>query len=186
MEIVKIDFSKLPGLIRDGAKVGGWFTLEVFDKDGNFKWKSEGHNLITNQGLDFILNVTLFSTTKISAWYCVLSETNTTPLATHTYAAPGYTETAAYAEATRPAYTSVASSGQSITNAASKAVFTFNAGKTIYGASLVGGGTAASTKSDTAGGGTLLCSCLLSPSKAVVSTDVGNLTYVVGAVDDGV
>lgn len=168
------------------AKFGGIFEIECFDKSGKFKWIEEIHNLVTNEGLDHILNAVLHGSTQITAWYCALFETDTTILATHTYAVPGYTESTAYAEATRPAYNEAASSSQSVTNSANKAAFTINATKTMYGAAIVGGGTAATTKADTAGGGTLLCAAKFSVSRSVISGDTINLTYTISAADDGV
>jgi len=170
---------------KSGAKFRGEFVTECY-RDGKLIWLDKTHNIITNQGLDHILNTELHAGTAITTWYCTLVETNTTPAATMTYAVPTYTESTAYDETTRPEYVEAASSSQSVTNSASKAVFTISATKTMYGASLVGGGTAASTKADTAGGGTLLCYALFSASRAVVDNDVINLTYTVSAADDGV
>ena len=172
---------------KEGTKIKGRFDIEVYDKPGGkLISKSSCHNIVTNQGLDHILDVVLHGTAAIATWYCALFENDYTPLAGNTYAVPGYTECVAYDEATRPEYIEAASSGQSITNSANKAVFTANATKTLYGASLVGGGTAANTKGDIAGGGTLLCSGKFSASQPVVSGNVVNLTYTVSAADDGV
>jgi hypothetical protein len=148
-------------------------------------WEDLSHNLVTNEGLNKLLDVMLHGTTQIATWYCVISETNTTPAAGMTYASPSFTETTAYDESTRPEYNEAAASSQSITNSANKAVFTINATKTLYGAGLVGGGSAASTKGNTAGGGTLLCYALFSSSRSVVDDDVVNLTYTISAADDG-
>jgi hypothetical protein len=43
---------------------------------------------------------------------------------------------------------------------------------TIYGCALVGGGSAASTKADVAGGGVLYSASLFSAAKSVVATNV--------------
>ena len=171
---------------RDGAKFRGIFEFDVYDKDGKLTNHVKSHNIVTDEGLDHILDVVLHGATQITTWYCVLFESNTTPDGSETYAVPVYTECTAYDEATRPAYVEAAASGQSITNSANKAVFTFNASKTIYGAALVGGGSAATTKGNTAGGGTLLCCAKFTSSQAVVDDNVGNLTYTIGSADDGV
>jgi hypothetical protein len=167
------------------GKFRGHFVAECY-RDGKLIWTEETDNIVTNEGLNSILGVYFHADTQISAWYCVLSETNTAPAAAMTYAVPSFTETTAYDEATRPAYTEAAASGQSITNSANKAVFTISGTKTMYGAALVGGGTDANTKGDTAGGGTLACYALFSSSRAVVDNDVINLTYTISAADDGV
>ena len=119
---------------------------------------SQDHNIVTNEGLDALLDIMFGATAKIATWYVIIFETDTTPVAGTTYGTPVFTETnAAYDEATRPEYIDVPSSGQSISNSASKATFTMNATKSIYGAALLGGGSAPTTKGDTAGGGTMYC-----------------------------
>lgn len=177
------------------GKIGGVFTAEIWrptknSRSGGINYELidvlKSHNIITNEGLDAILDIMLHASTQITTWYCVMSETNTSPAAGMTYATPSFTETTAYDEANRPEYNEAAASSQSITNSANKAQFTMNATKTLYGAALVGGGTGASTKGDTAGGGTLLCYALFASSRGVVDDDVVNLTYTVSAADDGV
>lgn len=116
----------------------------------------------------------------ITVWYVTTFEDDYTPLSTNTYASPGYTECTAYDEATRPAWTEAGVASKIITNSASKATFTFNATKTIYGGALVGGGTAASTKGDAAGGGKLICSSQFTTGeKSVVDDDVLKVTVTI-------
>ena len=163
----------------------GKFIATCFDKNGNFKWRTDTENIVVNEGLDANLNIMFHDATKIATWYLLLFEDNVTPLATHTYAVPGFTETVAYDEGTRPAYNEAAASGQSMTNAANKGVFTFNATKNIYGAALVGGGTDDDTKGDKAGGGTLWCAAKFASVKAVDDDDIIELIYVLTSADDG-
>ncbi len=132
----------------------------------------ECDNLVTNEGKDALNNIMFHAATQITAWHVLIFNTNTTPAATMTYASPGFTESTDYDELTRPEYVESASSGQSITNTSSRALFTMNASTTIYGCALVGGGSAASTKTDTAGGGTLYCVSLFSSAKTVVAENV--------------
>lgn len=170
--------------LKGGVKVGGYFEVICRGPDGRVKWCEVAKNIVTNEGLDAILDIMLHAATQLTTWYVAIFESDTTPLATHTYAVPGYTESTAYDEATRPEYKEAAASSQSITNSANKATFTIDATKTIYGAALVGGGTDADTKGDTAGGGTLLCSCQFGSSKAVEDDDTLEVTYEVSAADD--
>ena len=150
-----------------------WWNLECFGRDGKPKWKlANEHNLVTNQGKNANLNIMFHGATQIAAWYFVLFEDNYTPLIGDTYAVPGFTETSAYDEATRPAFDESASTAQSLNNSASKATFTFNTVKTIYGGALVGGGTDPTVKSDKAGGGTLYSAAKFSELKPVVSGDI--------------
>ena len=169
---------------RSGVRIGGYFTAECYDKNGNLKWTDKFHNLVTNEGLDGLLDIMFHASTQITTWYCTLVESDTNAAAGMTYAVPTYTESTAYDEATRPEYEEAASSSQSITNSANKATFTISGTKTMYGASIVGGGTSATTKGNTDGGGTLFCYAKFSSSKSVVDDDVINLTYTLGAADD--
>jgi hypothetical protein len=145
--------------------------------------KTQDKNLCTYEGLDALLNIMFHASTQITTWYIAIFEDNYTPVNGDTYATPGYNESTAYDEATRPAFVEAAASSRSITNSANKASFTISATKTIYGAALVGGGTGASTKDDTAGGGTLYCSSKFSSSKAVEDDDVLKITVTLTAAD---
>lgn len=164
---------------------GRYLVLECFDQ-GKLLWREKAHNLLTDEYLNGELNRELHGATQINPWYCVISESNTSPAASMTYAVPVFTELTAYDEATRPEYVEAAASSKSVTNAANKAVFTINASKTLYGAGLVGGGSDPSVKNDKAGGGTLRCYTLFSASHPVAAGQVVNLTYVTGGADDGV
>ena len=169
--------------LKSGAKLRGLFKAECYRK-GKLMWTEEFSNVLTAEGLTHMLDVTVGGKTLIDPFYCVLYEDNEPPADGDTYAVPGYTEVnAAIDEATRPIYVDVVTS-KSVTNAASKAAFTFNASKTIYGAALVGG---SNVKGDTTSAGThvLLCGGNFTSSRAVVDDDVVNLTYTVTAADDG-
>jgi hypothetical protein len=100
-------------------------------------------------------------------------EGNYTPVATVTAATITSASTECTPTTRRPAaYDEAAASSQSITNSASKATFTFNATKTIYGAFLV----SASAKSATTG--TLFSAAASSlAAKSVVDDDQLLLTY---------
>lgn len=145
-------------------------------------------NIVTNQGLDYWLDAALSGATPITAWYVGVSKSNTTPLSSHTYASPGYTEIAGtdVDETTRQAWTDAGVSSQSLTNAASPAVYTAKATWTGYGSSIKGGGSAPTTLANTAGGGKLYASALYASSKAMADNDTLTITYVLGSADDGV
>ena len=137
----------------------------------------EDDNLVVNQGLNHILDVVFHGTTPVSPWYVGLFEGNYTPVAGLTAAtvASAATECTAYDESVRQDYTEAAAASQSITNSASRATFTFNATKTIYGAFLISD----STKSGTSG--SLLAAARFSASKAVVDDDQLLVTYTFNA-----
>lgn len=137
----------------------------------------EDKNLVVNEGLNSILGVMFNAATQITTWYIGIFEGNYTPVATVTAATitSASTESTAYAEATRVAYVEAAPSSQSITNSASRATFTINATKTIYGAFLV----SASAKSATTG--TLFSAARFSSAKNVESADELLITYTLTA-----
>ena len=141
-------------------------------------------NIVTDEGLDYLLDVGFKDGTKIASWYLLTFESDTTPDGSETYAVPVITECEAIDEATRPACTLGSISSQSVSNSASKATFTYSGTKTIYGAALVGGGTDADTIGDAAGGGKLYCvSRFTSGSKSVVDDDVLKVTVTLAAED---
>jgi len=129
-------------------------------------------NIVTLEGKNRLNDVMFHGTTQITTWYVAIFSSNTTCVNTMTYAVPVYTESILYDEATRPAYVEAASSSQVTTNTANRAVFTMNDIVTIYGCALVGGGTGATTKADTAGGGCLYSASKFSEAKSVVATNV--------------
>ena len=140
-------------------------------------------NLITNEGLDAILDIMFHGSTQITTWYFAPFEDDYTPLATNTYAVPGYTECTAYDEANRQAFVEGAASGQSISNSGNRAALTISATKTLYGSGLVGGGTDADTKGDTAGGGTLVLSGAFDASKEFEDDEVALIKLTITASD---
>lgn len=152
-------------------------------RQGKLLSVTRDHNLCTDEGLNALLDIMFHGATQIDPWYIALFNTDTTILASHTYASPGYTESSDYTESNRQAYDEAAASSKSITNSASKASFTMNTTTTIYGAALVGGGTGADTKGDTAGGGTLYCASQFGSEKSVVNTDVLKVTVTITAAD---
>ena len=153
---------------RDGQLIDSW-------ADGN---------LCTDEGINYYLDAAFSGATAITSWYVALFEDNHTPAAGDTYAVPGYTESTAYDEANRPGWQEAGVSSKTITNSANKASFTMNASKTIYGASLVGGGSAPQTKGDTAGGGTLFGMAQFSSgSKPVVDDDILKVTITITGSD---
>lgn len=156
--------------------VGGMYRGQII-RDGKIIDEFEDHNIVVNEGLNHILNVEFNGLTQVGTWYVGIFEGNYTPVASVTAAtiASASTECTAYTSSTRPEYVEATSTAQSITNAASRASFVFNATKTIYGAFLV----STSTKSGTSG--VLFSAARFSSSKAVESGDELLLTYAFGA-----
>lgn len=105
-------------------------------------------NLTTYQGLDALLGIMFTSVTQITSWYLGVFSGNYTPVAGDTAATfpASATESSAYTSGTRPVFTAVEAT-RNVTNAASVATFTFNAGVSVYGGFL----SSSSTKGGTGG-----------------------------------
>jgi len=161
----------------DQIKAGGSFTVIHRDKHGNVLSEETVHNLVTDDGINYMLNAALTGGTPITAWYFAPWSATYTPAAGDTYAVPGYTEAnAEISEATRQEWATVSSTSKSVTNTTA-AVITAASAVTIYGIGVVGGGTAAATKGDAAGGGTLLASSAFAASKTLAAGETLSITY---------
>lgn len=114
------------------------YLIEVV-KDGVVIDSEVAHNLLPIEGLDHIIDVALKGGAQHASWYVGLFEGNYTPIASDTAATfPAVaTECTAYTEATRPAWTGGAVATGSVSNSASRAEFTSNSNKTIYGGFVV-------------------------------------------------
>jgi len=106
-------------------------------------------NKVPNVELDHILATEFTSGAQITAWYIGLM--NATPsvaagdsMSSHA----GWTEYTNYSQATRVAYTGVEGS-QAVTNSASPAIFTVNAGSTTCGGAFITSGSAISGSTGT-------------------------------------
>jgi hypothetical protein len=130
------------------------------------------HNLVPTEGRNNILSVIGNAGTQITTWYVLIFEGNYTPVSGDTMATfpASATECTAYTAATRPEWVEAAPSAGVITNSASKAEFTMNATKTVYGGAL----SSSSVKGGTSG--VLLSAGRFSSSKAVDSGDVLRVT----------
>jgi hypothetical protein len=124
---------------RGGA--GGVFTVTCFDKDGNLKWEEKTHNIVVNQGLQY-MNTQFFKGVSYSAaWYVGLVNNSPTPsfsandtLNSH----GGWSESVAYAGNRKAAiFGTATTAGPSvISNSANTAQFVMNNTVTINGAFL--------------------------------------------------
>jgi hypothetical protein len=161
------------------AKAGGVYRIECIDKDGNVKWFVEDHNLVVNQGLQYMNATGLTGGTASATWYLGLygAGASNTPAAADTMSShAGWTEVVPYSNATRPTCTfaTPTTADPSVaTNSASPATFNINASSTVGGAFLVSN----STKSGTTG--TLFSASDFSApgDRPVVSGDTINVTY---------
>ena len=183
-EIVKSVDTMNAGLMA-GTKSGeemlamGKFKVQCFDKDGNLKWEDENHNLVVNQGLQYMCGTALTSVTQITTWYIGLygAGASNNPAAGDTMAShAGWTEVVPYSNANRPTCTfaTATTANPSVaTNSASVAAFNINATATVGGAFL----TSSNTQSGTTG--TLFSAADFSSpgDRSVASGDTLNVTY---------
>ena len=122
------------------------YQFEYEAPDGSITVFTE-KNLIPTEGLNHMLSVVVAGGVKVSTWYVGIYEGDYTPIATNTAANfPGLaTECTAYAEASRPTFVEGSVSAGAVDNSASKAEFTMNATKTVYGCFLVSTATKGAT-----------------------------------------
>ncbi len=148
--------------------VGGFFTVAVNDEKPTIE-----PNIVVNEGLDSLLDIMFHGGTQLATWYVGAFTGNVTPLATWTAAnvTANSTEWTTYDETTRPEWVESAVSAQSLSNLASRAVFTANATATVRGAFLVSN----STKSGAAG--KLFAANRFAADRSVGATDVLNVGY---------
>lgn len=165
---------------RTGLRIGGIFEVACYGPDGREKWRETAHNIITNVGLNHILDVVFHGSTSVSPWYVGLKNTGSVAAGDTMASHAGWTENANYDESTRVEYNEAAASSQSITNSANKASFSINTdSQTIAGAFLCSD----STKSGTSG--TLVCAANFASAKSADDGDTLEVTYTISAADDG-
>lgn len=156
--------------------VGGVFDT-IHRRGGDVLDRDISANILPTEGLNHLLDVLLHGATQVTPWYVAIFEGNYTPVAGLTAATftASATESTAYDETTRVAYDEAAAADGVTDNSASRAVFTMNATKTIYGGALL----SSSAKSATTG--TLLAAAKFSASRAVVDDDELAIKYSITA-----
>jgi hypothetical protein len=160
-----------------GARAGGVFHVECFDKDGNLKWSTSKHNLVVNEGLQD-MNTQYFKGAAYTAAFFLGLITGpgsgTTFAAADTLASKAWTEYTDYAGSRKAVTFGTATTADPsvISNSASPASFSISgAGGVIAGAFLctVSSGTSGVLFSE---------SDFQSPGdRTVVSGDTLNVTY---------
>lgn len=152
------------------ALIGGQFEVTV--RGSGLVERS--HNLVVNEGLDYVLEAAVGDTAGIANWYIALFTGDVTVVATWTAATftATATEWTAYDEATRGAWTNSAVASAGTDSFASKASFTSSADtQTVRGAALL----SASAKSATSG--ILLAASRLSSDKNLSTGEILDVGY---------
>jgi hypothetical protein len=170
---------------RDGARGGGTFHFQCFDKDGNLKWEDAAKNLVVNTGLQD-MNTQYFKGSAYTAgWYIGLVNG---PASGNTYAAGdtlashgGWTENTNYSGGDRIEAvfgTATTADPSVIDNSGSVAIFSVTGTATIAGAFL----TNIEDNTDDVG---LLFSVsnFTGGDRDVISGDTLNVTYEFGLAD---
>ena len=160
-----------------GARAGGVFHVQCFDKDGNLKWETSEHNLVVNQGLQDMNTQYFKGSTYSAAFYLGLVTgpgSGTTFAAADTLASKAWTEFTNYSGSRKAVTFGTATTADPsvITNSASPSSFTISgAGGTVAGAFLctVASGTSGVLFSE---------SDFQAPGdRVVISGDTLNVTY---------
>ncbi len=134
--------------VDDGRKLTTRYYIECRDANGVLKWTDAFHNLVVNEGLDDSLDKHLKGSGYTASFFVGLTDGTPTPAAGDTMASHvGWVEVTAYDEAVRQTLTLGTVSGQSVSNSASKAVFTIDTNSTTIGGAFV-------TTNNTKGGST--------------------------------
>jgi hypothetical protein len=160
-----------------GARSGGVFHVQCFDKDGNLKWSTSEHNLVVNEGLQNMNTEYFKGSTYTADFYLGLITgpgSGTTFAAADTLASKAWTEYTDYAGSRKAVTFGTATTADPsvISNSASPSAFTISgAGGVVAGAFLctVASGTSGVLFSE---------SDFQSPGdRTVVAGDTLNVTY---------
>jgi hypothetical protein len=160
-----------------GARAGGVFHVECFDKDGNLKWSTSEHNLVVNEGLQDMNSKYFAGSTYSASFYLGLITgpgSGTTFAAADTLASKAWTEFTDYSGSRKLVTFGTATTADPsvISNSAAPSAFTISgAGGVVAGAFLctVSSGTSGVLFSE---------SDFQSPGdRTVVSGDTLNVTY---------
>jgi len=160
-----------------GARAGGVFHVECFDKDGNLKWSTSEHNLVVNQGLQDMNTNYFKGSTYTAAFFLGLVTgpgSGTTFAAADTLASKTWTEFTNYSGSRKAVTFGTATTADPsvISNSAAPSSFSISgAGGVVAGAFLctVSSGTAGVLFSE---------SDFTAPGdRTVVSGDTLNVTY---------
>lgn len=153
------------------------YECECVGPDGRVKWVDGGTNIMTNEGLDEVLDKFYKGSTYTATHYVgLLDDSPTLAAADVMNSHAGWVEAVPYSDANRQTLTLGTVASQSVDNSASKASFTINATDTVGGLFL----TTDNTKSGTTGN--LIGEVAFSGGdKAVADGDTLNVTATLTA-----
>lgn len=153
-------------------KASTMYEVVCLDKHGVEKWREKVPNLVTNEGLNDLLDKYLKGSTYTAAWYVGLKGAGS-PAAGDTLASHGgWSEITDYT-GNRKALTLGSVSSQSVDNSASAASFAITGTATVAGAFVA--------SADTGTSGVLYGVANFSSSRAVENGDTLNVTVTLTA-----
>ena len=151
------------------------WNIEARDSAGNLKWAEDLDNLVMTAGLNDVLQQYFKGSAYTAAWFVGLKNAGTIAAADTSASHAGWTENVTYSEAARQTLTLGTPAAGSVSNTASKAVFTINGAATIAGAFLISN----STKSGTTG--TLFSAVDFGSARTLASGDTVTITVTLTA-----
>jgi hypothetical protein len=151
-------------------KLENTWTVICKDAKGREKWREVNDNLVTNAGLNDILDKYLKGSSYTAAWYVGLKGAGTAVAADTMSSHSTWSEITDYSQSARPTLTLGTVSSQSVDNSASVETFSINGTATVAGAFL----NTVSTKSGTTG--TMYGVVDFSSSRSVLSGDTLEVT----------
>lgn len=160
--------------------VGGVFEITHRRKSGEILSVMKSPNMVPQEGRQYILDIIADGRTQEANWYIGLFEGDYTPddLVTAATVAADATECTAYDQSERPLWdTASPIVSDTASNSASRAVYTFNDDKTVYGGFLI--------SSDEKGGssGLLLAISRFPAEKIVATTEELTAAYLFSVAD---
>jgi hypothetical protein len=170
------------GKARDALRAGNERAVrEFYENDRQFHeriWFEEDHNIVVNEGLQHILDVTFAACAQVTTWHVGLINSAAAPsiaaadtLASHA----GWTENTSY-DGNRKEFVDVRTA-QAVTNSASIASFSINTASNIHGGFL--------SEPSTGTSGVLLSGVAFASNKSASDGDTLEVTYSFSAADDG-
>jgi hypothetical protein len=164
------------------TKNRGFWSIICRNKDGEIKWIDDFENLVVDEGLDHLLDVTFDGGAQVDPWYIGLLTSNPNPQANWDAADIAANDFLDYDEVVLQTFVVNPVSGQSIDNVGNVAVFTIS-----QDASTVGGCFLISTDAKAVPAGILYCAGAFSGGdKSVDDNDTLQVTVTLTTADDGV
>lgn len=173
-DIVTADIAK-NGVASEGMRMGGVYTVECRDADGNLKWADTFSNLVTIDGLQDVNNKYFTGSAYTATWYIGIVNSGGTYAYSDTAAShAGWTENTSYSQTNRPtmSFGASTSANPSVISTSAAATFSMTGTATIAGAFVISNNTKGGTT------GTLFSvGNFTGGSKTVASGDTLNVSY---------